>query len=78
MASSDLDYFVSHSRIKPPLLSKDAPVDSLLATSANTLKSYLHGSYRTVYQNGKTFWQDILIDTSNSTWFVVTVIFSGG
>jgi hypothetical protein len=78
MASSDLDYFVSHSRIKPPLVSKGVPVDSLLATSASTMKSYLYGSYRTVYQSGKSFWQDILIDTSNSTWFVVTVIFSGG
>src|SRR5262249_16335382 len=78
MSPSDLDYFVNHLQLKSPLANTGVPVDNSFATASSALKSYLHGSYHTIYQNGKAFWQDVLIDTSDSTRYIVYVNISGG
>ncbi len=78
MSPSDLDYFVSHLQIKPPLARNGIPADDDLATKASTLTSFLQGSYQTEYKNGKSFSQVVLIDTSSSTQYLVYVDFGGG
>ncbi len=78
MSPADLDYFVSHLQIKPPLTNNGVPVDDDLATKATTFKSFLHGSYRTFYKNGNSFSQDVVIDTSSPLQYFVHINFGGG
>ena len=78
MSPSDLEYFVSSLQMKSPLVSGGIPVDKDLATKASTLKLFLSGSFRTAYKNGKSFSQDVLIDISDPTKYVVYVNFGGG
>jgi hypothetical protein len=79
MAPSDLDYFVSHLQIRSPLARDGIPADDELATKASTLRSFLHGNYQIYnYNKGKSFFQDVLIDTSNPSQYFVYVNFGGG
>ena len=84
MAPSDLNYFVSHLQIKPPLSNNRLPAeneriveDVVLATKASTLKSFLYGSYRIFYKSS-SFAQEVVIDTSDPGRFVVYLSFAGG
>jgi hypothetical protein len=79
MSSSDLSSFVASTKIKLPLVPNEIPKDSSLMTPASHAKSYLHGRYDSyVPKSDTTYYQEILVDTTDPAKYLVFVKFGGG
>jgi hypothetical protein len=78
MAPSDLNVFVTSTKLESPLSNDGLLKDDGLATLSSQAKSYLHGRYDSyVTKTDTTYYQEVLVDTTNPTQYHVYIKFGG-
>lgn len=79
MLPADLDAFVASTKLNAPLALNEAPKAFALATPASQAKSYLHGRFDSyVSKTDTTYYQELLVDTSDTSTYLVYLAFGGG